>query len=353
MKEKGYRVPEMFCQRYLWRSKNNSMIRWGILGAGNIARKFAADLAFVKHSQLVAVGSRTQENAATFAKEFNISHVHGSYEALVNDPEVDVIYIATPHSHHFDNTMLCLDHNKAVLCEKAFSVNSRQAEQMIKKAREKKLFLMEAMWTKFLPHYQKMMELLKEGKLGDISSVLINFGFKPRVPTPARIFDPALAGGTILDIGVYNVFIAMSVLGKPDHIDAHMTPAPSGIDAQCSVLFRYNNGAMAQLFTSFSAHLPTEADISGSNGRLRLTSRFYAPESTLEYYPERIDSKQDISFDKPGNGTGYQFEAQHVVDCLEKGLTESPVMTLDDTLVMMNVLDEIRAKAGIIYDADK
>ncbi|MBL7699153.1 MAG: Gfo/Idh/MocA family oxidoreductase [Chitinophagaceae bacterium] len=328
------------------------MIRWGILGCGSIARKFAADLALVKNAKFVAIGSRSKENAQLFAKDFPVPHIHDSYEALVANPEVDVIYVASPHSHHHEHTLLCLEHGKAVLCEKAFAVNHRQAKEMISAAKEKHLFLMEAMWTKFLPHYEKMISFTNSGNLGEINSVLINFGFRPRTPVPARLFDPELAGGTILDIGVYNVFIAMSILGRPDEIDAHMKPAGTGVDEQCSVLFRYKNGAMAQLFSSFIAHLPTEADINGSNGRLRLTSRFYAPESTLEFYPDRMDSKQLVPFDKPLEGWGYYYEAKHVSDCLQKGLKESPVMTHENTLVMMQVLDEIRQKAGIRYEAD-
>ena len=328
------------------------MIRWGILGAGNIARKLAADIAFVDNAELVAIGSRSEENANAFAKDFPVAHVHHSYEDLAANPDVDVIYVATPHSHHYEHTLMCLDHNKAVLCEKAFAVNRRQAQEMINVARNKKLFLMEAMWTKFLPHYQKMKSIVDSGQLGSISSVLINFGFRPRTPVPARLFDPSLAGGTMLDIGIYNVFMAMSILGRPDEIEAHMTPADTGIDEQCSVLFKYKSGAMAQLFSSFVAHLPTEADISGSQGRLRLTHRFYAPESTLEFYPEKMDSKQNVQFDNSGIGWGYHYEVKHVCDCLEKGLTESPVMTLDNTLELMSVLDEIRKKAGIKYDAD-
>jgi predicted dehydrogenase len=328
------------------------MIRWGILGAGNIARKLAADIALVDNAQLVAIGSRSKEKAIQFASEFSIPHIHHSYENLAKNPEVDVIYVATPHSHHYENTLMCLENNKAVLCEKAFAVNYRQAKEMVEKAREKKLFLMEAMWTKFLPHYNKMKSIVDSGQLGNISSVLINFGFKPRTPVPARLFDPALAGGTILDIGVYNVFIAMSVLGRPDEIEAYMSPASTGIDEQCSVVFKYKNGAMAQLFSSFVAHLPTEADINGSDGRLRLTHRFYAPESSLELYPEKMDSKQHVPFNNPQQGWGYQYEVKHVCECLERGMKESDVMTLDNTLEMMQVLDEIRMKAGIRYDAD-
>jgi predicted dehydrogenase len=328
------------------------MIRWGILGAGNIARKLAADIALVDNAQLVAIGSRSSESAAAFVRDFPVQHVHHSYQELAANPDVDVIYVATPHSYHHENTLMCLENNKAVLCEKAFAVNYRQAKEMVDKAREKKIFLMEAMWTKFLPHYIKMKSVVDSGDLGDISSVLMNFGFRPRNPIPARLFEPALAGGTILDIGVYNVFITLSVLGKPDEIIAHMTPASTGVDEQCSVLFRYKTGAMAQLFSSFVAHLPTEAEICGSGGRLKLTHRFYAPESRLEWYPEKMDSKKEITFDYPQTGWGYHYEIKHVCDCLEKNLTESPVMTLDNTLEMMTVLDEIRKQAGIKYDAD-
>lgn len=322
------------------------------MGLGGIAKKFASDLSYVENAELVAVGSRNLDKAKSFAAEFSAPAFYGNYESLVEDKNVDVIYIATPHSHHHENTLLCLNNNKAVLCEKAFAVNSRQTIEMINLAKEKKIFLMEALWTKFIPQYKRLLEILKEGRLGDIKSVLIDFGFRPRTPVPERLFDPALAGGTILDIGIYNVFIAMSVLGKPDAIEAHMTPAPTGIDEQCAVLFKYNNGAIAQLFSSFVSHLPTEANISGTQGRIKLTNRFYTPESTIEYYPERFDSKQLIENKKHYQGYGYQYEAAHVGECLIKGLTESPEITFNETIERMEVLDEIRRKAGIVYSAD-
>ncbi len=264
---------------------------------------------------------------------------------------MDVIYIATPHNLHYENTLLCLRHNKAVLCEKAFAVNAQQASEMISVAHEKKIFLMEALWTKFLPHYIKLQEILRTGELGSIKSALVNFGFKPVPPVPARLFDPLLAGGTMLDIGIYNVFITMSVLGKPDSIEATMTPASTGIDEQCAVLFKYKDGALAQLFSSFASNLATDADICGTNGRIRLTSRFYEPSTTIEYYPEKIDSKQIIPVDKEA-GFGYQYEARHVCECLRNGLTESHVMTHADTLALMETLDEIRKIAGIRYPED-
>src|SRR5450755_1164205 len=203
-------------------------IRWGILGCGRIARKFAADLIHVADATLTAVGARQLESAQVFAKEFPVSHVHGSYEALVSDPEVDVIYIASPHALHHEHTLLCLNHQKAVLCEKAFALNLRQAKDMVDRARAKKVFLMEAIWSKFLPQYQKLQELIAGGELGEIRNVLIDFGFIPQPPVPPRLFDPALGGGSLLDIGIYNVFMALSFLGKPDEIEASMTPAVTG-----------------------------------------------------------------------------------------------------------------------------
>ncbi len=326
---------------------------WGILGCGKIAKKFAADLRYTTNAKLVAAASRDFENAKSFAKEFHAEKAYGSYEEMVRNPEVDAVYVATPHSHHHQHTLLCLEHNKAVLCEKPLSVNARQAREMIEFAQAKKVFLMEAMWTKFLPHQQKLEALVKEGKIGDIKSVIVNFGFRPQPPIPQRVFDPALAGGTVLDIGIYNVFLVTSILGQPDAIDAHMVPASTGIDEQCAILFRYKNGAMAQMLSSFVSDLPTDANISGTRGRIKLTNRFYAPDSTIRYYAERADSFEIIESGFNGDGLGYQFETQHVGECLSNGLTESPVIPLSDTLKQMELLDEIRRIAGITYAEDR
>jgi predicted dehydrogenase len=326
-------------------------IRWGILGCGRIARKFAADLVHVPDAELVAAGSRNKSDAEAFAREFPVRFVHGSYGELAANPAVDVIYVASPHGLHYDHVLLCLEGGKAVLCEKAFAINSRQAEEMIRKASGSKIFLMEALWTKFLPHYQMLMDWISSGRLGVIRSVLANFGFIPPQPAPARLLDPALGGGTILDIGIYNVFFALSVLGRPEGIEAHMTPAATGVDEQCAVLFTYPDGAQAQLFSSFSSNLATEADISGNSGRVRLTSRFYEPSTSFEFYPGRPETRQVIPYDREP-GFGYQYEARHVGECLRMGLTESPVMRHADTLLLMETLDRIRRQAGIRYAAD-
>jgi len=330
----------------------NKTIRWGILGCGRIARKFAADLPLAGNGTLQATASRDLDNARAFAKEFGAPASYGSYEELAADGQVDAVYVATPHSHHYAHTLLCLNAGKAVLCEKAFAVNSRQAVEMVRLAKEKKVFLMEALWTKFLPHQQKMEALVRAGKIGEIRSVLVNFGFRPQEPVPARLFDPTLAGGTLLDIGIYNVFAATSVLGQPDEVDAFMTPAATGIDEQCAIVFRYRNGAIAQLFSSFLTDLATEAHINGTRGRIRLTHRFYAPDSTIEYYGSRPDSMQVIDTGDRREGFGYQHEARHVGECLLDGLTESPVIPLADTLQRTRLLDTIRQKAGIVYPED-
>jgi predicted dehydrogenase len=329
----------------------SKIIRWAILGCGRIADKFASDLQLVEEAKLVAIGSRSSEPATAFAAKFAVPFVHNSYEALADDPDVDVIYIATPHNLHCENTLLCLQHQKAVLCEKPFAMNLRQANKMINLARKQNVFLMEALWTKFVPHYIKMMEMIREGELGTVKTVLANFGFKPAELTPQRLFDPALGGGTILDIGIYNVFLALSILGKPDVIEAVMIPATTGVDEQCSVLFRYHDGAMAQLFSSFTTNLPIEASIAGTKASMQVTNRFYEPSATLQFYKESIKDQQTIPIEKE-TGFGYQYEARHVTTCLQQGLTESPVMTHADTLLLTETLDKIRAIAGIHYATD-
>lgn len=327
------------------------MINWGILGCGRIARKFASDLKLVQGAQLIAAGASNGTSVEEFAKEFPVLYKHHSYISLAANEHVDVIYVATPHSHHCEHTLLCLEHGKAVLCEKAFAINKKQAQQMIDKAREKNVFLMEAFWSKFLPQFSKVQQMINEGMIGAIKSLLINFGFTSTASSPPRLLDPALGGGSLLDIGVYNVFFALNILGIPEHIEAAMTPAPTGVDEQCAVFFTYNNGAIAQLFSTFASNLSTEADICGTNGRIRLNSRFYTPSADIEFYPDKIESKQIIPVAREA-GFGYQYEARHVNECLQKDLTESDVITHADTLLLMETLDKIRSKAGIRYSVD-
>jgi predicted dehydrogenase len=223
---------------------------------------------------------------------------------------------------------------------------------MIKTSKERKVFLMEALWTKFLPHYKKLQQLLQQKTIGDIKSVLVNFGFKTSDKSPQRLFDPLLGGGSLLDIGIYNVFMTLSILGKPDLIEANMIAAPTGVDEQIAVLFKYNNGAMAQLFSSFATNLPTQAEINGTEGCITLTTRFYEPSTTIQLSKKIPYEREVVPVDKEA-GFGYHYEARHVNECLKKGLVQSPVMTHADTLLLMETLDRIRNKARIEYPADQ
>lgn len=327
-------------------------IRWGILGCGKIARKFASDLALVKNARLMAVGARSVESAKKFSQEFNIGKAYGSYQGLASDAEVDVIYVATPHALHCEHVMLCLQNKKAVLCEKAFAINIRQAKEMIAFARSQKVFLMEAFWTRFLPHYQKVKELIAQNKIGTIKYIHAEFGFKPAEPISPRIYELALGGGSLLDIGVYPVFFALDLLGAPDQISATASFAPSGADDQCAIQLTNTNGAIAQLFSSFQSNLANGADVVGDLGRIRLTHRFHGPTTQLEFYSTTQESKQVIEFEI-AKGFGYEYEAQHVTECLLNGLTESPTRKLEETLLLMETLDQIREQIGLRYPADK
>jgi predicted dehydrogenase len=324
-------------------------IRWGILGCGKIAAKFAADLRLVKEASLVAVASTDEARGKQFAELYGATNVYTSYETLAAS-NVDVIYIATPHGFHYEHAMLCLSHYKAVLCEKAFALNAGQAKQMVAKAVEKNVFLMEAFWTKFLPQYKKVIELINAGTIGEIRWLQADFGFKAAKPTPQRLYDPLLGGGALLDIGIYPVFMAQSILGKPIKIDASIIPYETGVDEQCCITLTHNGGAISSLSSSFAVDTPVHAIIAGTEGRIEMHNRFHNASSRVYVVTERdILQEQEVYRQ---DGFGYQFEAQHVTDCLMNGLVESPVMTHEDTVELMETLDAIRKVCGIKYAAD-
>ena len=324
-------------------------IRWGILGCGKIAKKFASDLKLVKDTSLVAVASRDQARATEFAKLYSAEIAFSSYEELVESYKIDVIYIATPHGLHHEHALLCLNNKKAVLCEKALALNSTQVKEMIEASRSNKVFLMEAFWTKFLPQYQKVTEIINRGDIGSLKMIQADFGFRAEQPTPQRLYDPKLGGGALLDIGIYPVFLAISLLGRPDDIEAVMSPYPSGVDEQVSAVLRFNNGAVAIASATFAASTPVEATIVGTEGYIRMTNRFHNAVCNIEIV--NVKSNQPVNVHKE-DGFGYQFEARHVGECLRKKLIESPVMSLADSLLLMETMDRIRSKCGIRYDVD-
>ncbi len=328
----------------------NRKIRWGILGCGKIANKFAADLVLVEDAELVAIASRDVAKGADFAKQFNARLNFNTYEALTSCDEVDVIYIATPHGFHHEHTLLCLQHKKAVLCEKPLAINTKQVKEMINMAQKQRIFLMEAFWTKFLPQYQKVISLIEGGEIGTIKMIEADFGFKAGNPTPQRMYDPALGGGALLDVGLYPVFLAISLLGKPLEVHALMSPYNTGVDEQISMTLKFDNGALAVMNASFAADTPVEATIVGTEGYIRMTNRFHNATSKIELIKDK-QPPLEIEVHRE-EGYGYQFEARHVGECLRNGLIESPVMSHTDSLLLIDTLDRLRASCGIAYEVD-
>jgi predicted dehydrogenase len=318
-------------------------LRWGLIGSGQIASAFADDLTLTDSGRVVAIGSRSQESADRFAEKFDIPNRHASYEALVADPAVEVVYVGTPHPMHYANALLALEAGKPVLVEKPFTMNADEARQLIDRARSKGLFLMEAMWTRCLPHIVEIGRLLADGALGDIVTVMADHGqFFPKDPA-SRLFARELGGGVLLDCGVYPVSFASMVLGKPARVVALITPAFTGVDGQTSMLFGFASGAQAVLTCTSSARTPTRAAIVGTEARIEIDSFFYAP-STFTLI--RRDGSA-TRFEPPHEGNGLHYEADEVARCLRAGLLESPLMPLDETLEIVETLDTVIAQAQI------
>lgn len=320
------------------------IFKWGIIGPGKIAHKFAEGLTEVPGAELYAVASRSEAKAEEFAKEFNATNFYGSYEELVKDEEVDIIYIATPHVFHYEHTLLCLKHKKAVLCEKPFAMNKQQVNEMILTARKENIFLMEALWTYFLPHYQYVLELVKSEKFGKITGLEANFGFEAPYLPEKRLFNKDLGGGSLLDIGIYPVFAALTLLGKPDTISAKAEFNKTGIDESCNIVFNYQNGVRAHLLSTINKTTTTTATINFEKARLTINRRFHEPTSVTILHNNQ---EETISFDV--NTNGYNFEAEHVQLMLAQGRTESTVMSFKKSLELIGLLDEIREEIGLVY----
>jgi predicted dehydrogenase len=323
-------------------------IRWGIIGPGNIARKFAAGLQVIPDATLLAVASRSLENAQRFGEEYGVPRRYGSYEELAGDPEVDAVYIATPHTGHYEHTLLCLNHNKAVLCEKPLAINAKQVRKMIALAQEKRLFFMEALWTKFLPSIRQIRKLIAEDAIGEVRSIQADFGFRTEASPEGRLLNPALGGGSVLDIGIYPIFLATTLLGRPKQVKALAQLSATGVDAQCSMSLAYENGAVATLLSTIVAATPTQAFIAGSKGSIQLHPRWYAPASFTLFQ----DGEEPVLVSPEYLGNGYNYEAEEVMRCLREGRTESDIMSHPDSLLLMEVMDWVRKEAGIRYAED-
>ena len=312
-------------------------LRWGIIGTGGIAHTFARDLALTGVGVVSAVGSRTQPSADAFASEHAIPRSYDSYEKLVTDADVDVVYVATPHPMHYENATLALEHGKPVLVEKAFTMTSDEARRLVANAREKRLFLMEAMWTRCLPNIIEIRALVARGELGRIISVEADHGQWFESDREFRLFNPVLGGGAMLDLGVYPVSFASMVLGTPSRVVALTQPAFTGVDGSVAMVFGYENGAQAVLSCTSLARTPTSASISGTDARIEIAGSFYAPGSfTLV---RRNGDEQRFEFESVGRGLHY--EAEEVARCIEEGVLESPLMPLDETISIMETMEQI------------
>jgi len=319
--------------------------KWGILAPGKMSAKFTRGLKLLDNVELYAVGSRDIERARQFATDFGFKKYYGSYEELASDKEVDIIYVASPHSYHFEHTLLCLRNKKAVLCEKAFALNIRQAEAMIDEAAKQKVFLMEALWPPFQPMYKKTKEILEGGEPGKIIHLNARFSFQaPYIPSD-RKFNLSLGGGSLLDIGIYPVIDALWFMGVPDEVFAKASFAETGSEDTISIIFSYKDGRMATLYSSFRTAGGIGCDLLCENGNL-LFSRGRDMSQRLII---AINGKDNKEYSLLPDGMGYQFEATEVMKCLDEGKLQSSVVPHSFSLDLMNTLDRIRETAGIVF----
>ncbi len=322
-------------------------IRWGLLAPGRISHKFAAALKVAAGAELVAVGSRDRDRALAFAAAHGIpaAHAHGSYEELAADPSVDAVYVGSPHSGHEAHTLLCLAHGKHVLCEKPLAVNAAQAERMIAAARAAGLLLMEAVWTRFLPSVTRLRELIADGSLGDVRLVLADFGFRAPFDAHSRLFAPELAGGALLDLGIYPLTLASLCCGSPVEIHAVANLGPTAVDEETAMVLRHARGELALLGCSLRADTPREAHVIGTAARVRLLSPWWAG---TRLGVQRTGGEEEV-FDLPHRGGGYAHEAEAFMTLLRAGSTEPEVMPLDESLAIMRTMDAVRAQCGVRY----
>lgn len=328
-------------------NKNNK-IKWGILGCGKIAHKFASDLSLSNTGILYACASRNDKQAEEFAKKYHAEVYFDNYISLAKCAEVDVIYIATPHSFHHDQAILCLSNKKHVLCEKPMGLNESQVLSMVSIAKKNKILLMEAMWTAFLPTYVYIRQLIDEGKIGDIRHIQADFGFMTKFDPMSRLYNPDLAGGSLLDIGIYPLFISLLILGYPDSIHSNVHLASTGVDEECTVLLKYPSGATASLYSSVTCETDTICKIYGTKGQITVPTRFHEQDNFIL----EIKDQDSVSV-LPGKiGLGYYHEIEHINACIQNNILESDIMPYNFSLQLIRIMDKIRKQSGIIYPGE-
>ncbi len=321
----------------------NRNIKWGIIGLGKIAQKFAADLATIENVTLVAVASRSQENSDEFAEKFQVKKAYNSYGDLAKDSTIDAVYIATPHRFHKEHSILCLQNKKAVLCEKPFAMNLQEVEEMIAVAKENNVLLMEALWTFFLPHFNYVLDIVKNEKFGALKTLEADFGFYTPYNTESRLFNKEVGGGSLLDIGIYPIFVALSALGKPKKIEATATFFENGADSSCSMMFSYEK-IKVHLKSTLLEETPTEAIFTFEDAIVKLNTRFHEPSSVTIL---KNDTKEILDFNN--KTIGYSFEAEHFSQLIRDGKKESNIMTFEFSENLIATLDQVRDIIGLKY----
>jgi predicted dehydrogenase len=323
-------------------------IRWGILGAGGIAGTVSVDIAGTPGNVLAAVGARDGARAAAFAEAHGVARSYGSYAELVSDPEVDVVYVATTHAQHRDNALQALRAGKPVLVEKAFTLTATQARQVVDEARARQLFCMEAMWMRVHPLVRKTVELLGEGAIGELVGVRADLSKDFPYDPAGRLYDLAVGGGALLDLGVYPVTFAWMIMGRPDAQAVAGSLAPTGSDLTAALQWSYQDGRVAQIYCSAASYSPYAALITGTDGWVRLEPRVHHPKTVTLH-----SSAGDQVFEAPAQvGNGYGYQVAEVARCLRAGLLESPYVPLDETVGILEMLDDARRQLGVRYPAD-
>jgi predicted dehydrogenase len=317
---------------------------WGILGPGGIARAFAKDLTLLEGHTIGAVGSRSLNNAQSFSDEFG-GKAYGSYEELVNNSTIDAIYVATPHPAHHDNVILALNAGKPVLCEKPFAVNAAEAHAMVEAASRNKVALMEAMWARFLPHYAKVREIVASGVLGPILSIQADHGQRLADQNIPRLVDPHLAGGALLDLGIYPISFAHMILGNPQLINSTAIMTDKGVDAQTSMIFTYENGAQSVLTTTMIEQTPCRAVVAGMNGWLEIDRTFYNPASMRIV----LNDGSVTQYPNTYTGHGLREQAESFKQLVRSGKFESEILSWQDTIDIMKTMDTVREQIGLKY----
>ena len=299
----------------------------------------------LKNARIHAVASRSESKAADFAKQYQVPHHYGSYVEILKCPDLDIVYIATPHNSHCENTIMCLEHQLAVLCEKPLAINAAEVGRMISLAKFQKTYLMEALWTRFLPSTRKMLELIESGVIGDLVSLRADFGFNAPFDPKGRLFNHHLGGGALLDVGIYPVFLSLLLFGRPQELKALATIGKTNVDENCNIVLKYENNRIATLYTSIVAKTSTEAVVYGTKGAIRLNSRWHEPTSLTLLLND--EEPKDFFFEFIGNG--YYYEAKALMEDLSAGHYENALMSLDFSHDLMELLDQIRRDAGIFY----